>query len=253
MDDNKDKNEKRPSHAARRRVIQAWTSVPLATYVIAHLATHVSAHFGRDVNMSVFHAVRPFYNGKAAVEAALLGCMAAHAACAVDEAVRRSSREWVSLLTYSSLASVLHKLSGWFLLCVMPVHVAATRVLASRAGVSAIEYATFPLAFFPELFVPYYTALSVCGVLHLSTGWVKTNRILKWDTHAKDSGLGFWGPVAAACALAVSSVAAYSGAYFAVPHPQATVILEHMRHHYPAPVFNFLLKRWAAKGNAGLA
>lgn len=155
----------------------------MAIFVLVfHVPNTICAWWSAELYNAVQDSLRLVYHNRV-VESLLLGALTVHAIYGIRNIWHRGWRTWTggSSLPWST---VLHRASGLFLLVTVFFHVAAVRFTehAPRA-----EGVIFTLRWGPLWFVPYYSLLGICGVLHGVIGvqkalGVKSNRMMMTPT-----------------------------------------------------------------------
>jgi len=227
-----------------RRKVQALTGLPIAYFLVLHLATHASMHAGADAHRRVFLALRRMYNGHPLLEAALLGSIAVHCACAVDAYAELTHEQRVAMFFSGDWGSLAHRVSGWTLLSLVGGHVLATRAMPSLSNLVEAAYGWLPLKLLPEVFVPYYTVFLTAGAVHLVSGTARASKTLRGPGLDARS-TRFWAATGALTALALSSVAALSGVYFPLEaDPDVTRrVLASFATYWPKQLLDVVVRR----------
>lgn len=106
-----------------------------------------------------------------------------------------------------------------------------------------LTYVTMATRVLPSFFLPFYTILTGCGLVHAYTGIARAGRILDWEWAIKRlpiSGQQYENVVFGLAAIGVSTAFAVAGVYFryAVKHEQA--LIRAVKSHLPQFIANRL-------------
>lgn len=142
-------------------MLQYYSALVIATFLLVfHIPNTIAALVGgRLLYNSVQDAFRRVYHSSV-FEFVLLASILVHASLGVRSMWNRGGLGRLRTLPWSTL---LHRLSSLYLVVVVGIHVFFVRfgAYAPRG-----EGVIFTLKWAPALFVPYYSLLGICGVVH---------------------------------------------------------------------------------------
>ena len=189
--------------------VQAASGLVFAVFLTLHLVNTALAAFGPAPYDAAQRSLRRLYQGYLP-ETVLTVALALHIGAGVTRARRRRGHGRPATRRVR-----VHRWAGWFLALVIVGHVAATRgvdlLFGAAPGFEGVAYVTQR---FPLFFVPYYTALALCGLYHLTHGGGVALRLL-WPQAPRPPralrrlwlGIGVVAIVAAVASFATRAVA----------------------------------------------
>lgn len=105
---------------------------------------------------------------------------------------------------------------------------------------------------FPYFFLPYYTLLTGCGLVHAYTGIARAGRIFDWEWAVRTlpiSGQQYMNIVYVLAALGVSTTFAVTGVYYRFPIKHQKAIVKSVKDGFP----KFLMDRMDLSNNVWFA
>jgi succinate dehydrogenase/fumarate reductase cytochrome b subunit len=202
--------------------VQAISGTAFSTFLFGHIVNTLFAHTGIDGYEEVQRFLRIYYQNTFVEPILILGSIGVHSVANIIIASRRWEREKnpkaVKPLTW---AQKINRYTGYFLGAVIPAHIIATRLPGLLKG--SDYQADFPLITFTlqkmgAIFVPYYIALGISGLYHMTYGLLQSSDRLLGTKLARKSTEGSWFlPLMVVGAAAITSaVFAFRGNYFDV-------------------------------------
>ncbi|MDA1263694.1 MAG: hypothetical protein O2816_01285 [Planctomycetota bacterium] len=152
--------------------LQALSGLAFGTFLALHLASALAALGGPGGYDGALGAFRLYYQFPIVEIVMVAGAAVVHATCGVLRwRHRRALDRERGHVGRAPRWLVWHRRSGWFLLAILVGHVLATRGPSLLLGTEVeASYLGFSLATWPWMFYPYYLALFVGGLYHLTQG-----------------------------------------------------------------------------------
>lgn len=194
------------------RRAQAASGVMIGAFVALHLVNLPFALVpgGYDAAQRLLRAI---YQSPA-FEIPLVAALAVHIAAGIRNIATRGRAP------AATWPQRLHRLSAWYLLAVVGLHVAATRgaslffgVYPESAGVA------FALAWLPLFFWPYYLLLALSGLVHLGYGAPRAIATLRRASDRSAGSRSLALSLVIGAVLVVLGVIGLSGAFYEIPDP----------------------------------
>ncbi|KAL9649993.1 hypothetical protein ABK040_003111 [Willaertia magna] len=148
------------------RKVQHWTGISIFVFTTLHIANASTGAISQDLYDKVLGVMRNVYRPHPLVERCLLLTpIIVHAGASILRNIlsRMNKKEKTTAIS-------LHKVTGFALLAILPVHYLATRVVSGRnADFTLVSSSLEKFPGFSIMF-PYYVALLFSGIYHSFTG-----------------------------------------------------------------------------------
>jgi hypothetical protein len=206
--------------------LQAITGLIISLYVSAHSLNHFAMHFGFETHKRIMSTLRIIYTYPP-IEKMLLSSIFVHSMLAIYR-YKGIGKDWPTIVFQSA---------GWFQLLVLPMHIFASRYAGSKLAMKEYDVTQVAIAsrMLPLVFIPYFSLLSLTGVVHMIAGVGKAGALLKIKALSKipNRGKSYLRLATILGACSVSSALAICGVYFRYPYHEEDLVRKAYLHHLP--------------------
>ena len=194
--------------------VQAASGLVFAAFGTLHLINLATAMLGPAAYNGMQRFMRPVQHFPPVEVLLIIVPVLVHVVAAVMRIRARPSRG----APQKNRTLRWHRYAGYFLALFIAGHIGATRLPAIIYGIyPEFEGVAFTFQFIPQYFYPYYTLLTLAGLVHLAVGLPLALRTLGMRAPSPlRIGRRFWLPVGATALILLGGLAGLSGHLFPV-------------------------------------